>query len=170
VLKFIFWLLAGVNLLVFAMARAIWAVSAARRTNRAPAQPAAGDKLTMLTQEQARRPRRQPPEETAAAPAVAPPLSYACTEVAISATTRAALRRKSLASRRNAPPCSEPGELHGVHPPQGSKEGADRKAGELRAAGRDELLHHPMKAARRAGAFHWASSRRKAARRPSWHR
>lgn len=82
-------------------------------------------------------------EETAAAPAVAaPPLSYACTEVGnfLLADARrfeaqvAALDLGDRQSRRNV--AGQEVSSYMVYiPPQGSKEGADRKAGELKQLG-----------------------------------
>jgi hypothetical protein len=54
-------------------------------------------------------------------------------------------------------------------PPQGSKEGAEKKAGELRALGVSNYFIMSDNSPLRWG-FRWASSRRKARRRTSWPR
>ena len=144
-LKFVFWLLASVNLLVFAIGQGY--LGSFRSETREPArlknQLQAG-KLTLLTQEQATAPAA-PPAEEAAAPAAAvpaPPLSYACTEVGnfLLADGRrfeaqvAALDLGDRQSRRNV--AGQEVSSYMVYiPPQGSKEGADRKAGELKQLG-----------------------------------
>ncbi|NHQ91682.1 SPOR domain-containing protein [Janthinobacterium lividum] len=144
-LKFVFWLLAGVNLLVLAIGQGY--LGSFRAETREPArlknQLQAG-KLTLLTQEQATAPAAPPAAEgatpAAAAPA-APPL-YACTEVGnfLLADGRrfeaqvAALDLGDRQSRRNV--AGQDISSYMVYiPPQGSKEGADRKAGELKQLG-----------------------------------
>jgi hypothetical protein len=143
-LKFVFWLLAGVNLLVLAIGQGY--LGSFRAETREPArlknQLQAG-KLTLLTQEQATAPAALPAAEgaaAAAAPAAAP--SYACTEVGnfLLADGRrfeaqvAALDLGDRQSRRNV--AGQDISSYMVYiPPQGSKEGADRKAGELKQLG-----------------------------------
>ena len=141
-LKFVFWLLAGVNLLVLAIGQGY--LGSFRTETREPArlknQLQAG-KLTLLTQEQA----TAPAADEAATPAAAipaPPPSYACTEVGnfLLADGRrfeaqvAALELGDRQSRRNV--AGQDISSYMVYiPPQGSKEGADRKAGELKQLG-----------------------------------
>ncbi|MGX9776134.1 SPOR domain-containing protein [Janthinobacterium aestuarii] len=140
-LKFVFWLLAGVNLLVLAIGQGY--LGSFRTETREPArlknQLQAG-KLTLLTQEQATAPTALPAAEGAAA-AAAPP-SYACTEVGnfLLADGRrfeaqvATLDLGDRQSRRNV--AGQDISSYMVYiPPQGSKEGADRKAGELKQLG-----------------------------------
>ena len=140
-LKFVFWLLAGVNLLVLAIGQGY--LGSFRTETREPArlknQLQAG-KLTLLTQEQATAPAAPPATEAAAVPT--PPLSYACTEVGnfLLADGRrfeaqvAALDLGDRQSRRNV--AGQEISSYMVYiPPQGSKEGADRKAGELKQLG-----------------------------------
>lgn len=148
-LKFVFWLLAGVNLLVLAIGQGY--LGSFRSETREPArlknQLQAG-KLTLLTQEQATAPAVPPAADDAATPATpataapAPPPSYACTEVGnfLLADGRrfeaqvAALDLGDRQSRRNV--AGQEISSYMVYiPPQGSKEGADRKAGELKQLG-----------------------------------
>ncbi|PJJ21167.1 Sporulation related domain-containing protein [Janthinobacterium sp. OK676] len=145
-LKFVFWLLAGVNLLVLAIGQGY--LGSFRTETREPArlknQLQAG-KLTLLTQEQATAPAAPPAADQAAKPAAAAPAaptSYACTEVGnfLLADGRrfeaqvAALDLGDRQSRRNV--AGQDISSYMVYiPPQGSKEGADRKAGELKQLG-----------------------------------
>lgn len=144
-LKFVFWLLAGVNLLVLAIGQGY--LGSFRTETREPArlknQLQAG-KLTLLTQEQATAPAAPPAAEEGApaAAAAAPPPSYACTEVGnfLLADGRrfeaqvAALNLGDRQSRRNV--AGQDISSYMVYiPPQGSKEGAERKAGELKQLG-----------------------------------
>ncbi|KAB8060557.1 SPOR domain-containing protein [Janthinobacterium sp. FT14W] len=151
-LKFVFWLLAGVNLLVLAIGQGY--LGSFRSETREPArlknQLQAG-KLTLLTQEQATAPAAPPAADDAATPATpataapaapAPPPSYACTEVGnfLLADGRrfeaqvVALDLGDRQSRRNV--AGQEISSYMVYiPPQGSKEGADRKAGELKQLG-----------------------------------
>ena len=145
-LKFVFWLLAGVNLLVLAIGQGY--LGSFRTETREPArlknQLQAG-KLTLLTQEQATAPAAPPVAEERATPAAAVPApapSYACTEVGnfLLADGRrfeaqvAALELGDRQSRRNV--AGQDISSYMVYiPPQGSKEGADRKAGELKQLG-----------------------------------
>ena len=145
-LKFVFWLLAGVNLLVLAIGQGY--LGSFRTETREPArlknQLQAG-KLTLLTQEQATAPAAPPAAEegaTSAAAVPAPPPSYACTEVGnfLLADGRrfesqvAALNLGDRQSRRNV--AGQDISSYMVYiPPQGSKEGAERKAGELKQLG-----------------------------------
>lgn len=145
-LKFVFWLLAGVNLLVLAIGQGY--LGSFRTETREPArlknQLQAG-KLTLLTQEQATAPAAPPAAAEGATPAAvvpAPPPSYACTEVGnfLLADGRrfeaqvAALELGDRQSRRNV--AGQDISSYMVYiPPQGSKEGAERKAGELKQLG-----------------------------------
>lgn len=141
-LKFVFWLLAGVNLLVLAIGQGY--LGSFRTETREPArlknQLQAG-KLTLLTQEQAAAPAADE-AATPAAAVPAPPPSYACTEVGnfLLADGRrfeaqvAALELGDRQSRRNV--AGQDISSYMVYiPPQGSKEGAERKAGELKQLG-----------------------------------
>ncbi|WP_298403200.1 SPOR domain-containing protein [Janthinobacterium sp.] len=141
-LKFVFWLLAGVNLLVLAIGQGY--LGSFRTETREPArlknQLQAG-KLTLLTPEQATAPAAEEGATPAAAVA-APPPSYACTEVGnfLLADGRrfeaqvAALELGDRQSRRNV--AGQDISSYMVYiPPQGSKEGAERKAGELKQLG-----------------------------------
>ena len=145
-LKFVFWLLAGVNLLVLAIGQGY--LGSFRTETREPARlknQLQATKLSLLTQEQATAPAAPPAAEEAApaaAPAPAPPTSYACTEVGnfLLADGRrfeaqvAALELGDRQSRRNV--AGQDISSYMVYiPPQGSKEGADRKAGELKQLG-----------------------------------
>ena len=144
-LKFVFWLLAGVNLLVLAIGQGY--LGSFRAETREPARlknQLQQGKLTLLTQEQATVPAAPPATDgaapAAAAPAAAP--SYACTEVGnfLLADGRrfeaqvASLDLGDRQSRRNV--AGQDISSYMVYiPPQGSKEGADRKAGELKQLG-----------------------------------
>ena len=144
-LKFVFWLLAGVNLLVLAIGQGY--LGSFRTETREPARlknQLQANKLSLLTQEQATAPAAPPAAEEAvpAAAAPAPPPSYACTEVGnfLLADGRrfeaqvAALNLGDRQSRRNV--AGQDISSYMVYiPPQGSKEGADRKAGELKQLG-----------------------------------
>ncbi|PHV31447.1 SPOR domain-containing protein [Janthinobacterium sp. BJB312] len=147
-LKFVFWLLAGVNLLVLAIGQGY--LGSFRTETREPARlknQLQANKLTLLTQAQATAPAAPPASEEAATPAAAaaapaPPTSYACTEVGnfLLADGRrfeaqvAALDLGDRQSRRNV--AGQDISSYMVYiPPQGSKEGADRKAGELKQLG-----------------------------------
>ncbi|MGK5081343.1 SPOR domain-containing protein [Janthinobacterium sp. HLX7-2] len=140
-LKFVFWLLAGVNLLVFAIGQGY--LGSFRSETREPArlknQLQAG-KLTLRTQEQATAPAAPPGENEASKPV--PPQSYACTEVGnfVLADARrfetqiAALDLGDRQSRRNV--AGQDISSYMVYiAPQGSKDGAERKAGELKQLG-----------------------------------
>ena len=145
-LKFLFWLLAGVNLLVLAIGQGY--LGSFRTETREPArlknQLQAG-KLTLLTQEQATAPAAPPAAEEAEKPVAAvpaPPTTYACTEVGnfLLADGRrfeaqvATLDLGDRQSRRNV--AGQDISSYMVYiPPQGSKEGAERKAGELKQLG-----------------------------------
>jgi hypothetical protein len=142
-LKFVFWLLAGVNLLVLAIGQGY--LGSFRSETREPARlknQLQANKLTLLTQEQAMAPTAPPATATPATSVPAPPLSYACTEVGnfLLADGRrfeaqvAALDLGDRQSRRNV--AGQDISSYMVYiPPQGSKEGADRKAGELKQLG-----------------------------------
>ena len=141
-LKFVFWLLAGINLLVFAIGQGY--LGSFRSETREPARlknQLQAEKLTLLTQEQATAPAAPPAAETPSAAAAAPQ-SYACTEVGnfVLADARrfeaqiAALDLGDRQSRRNV--AGQDISSYMVYiPPQGSKDGADRKAGELKQLG-----------------------------------
>ena len=144
-LKFVFWLLAAINLLVLAIGQGY--LGSFRTETREPARlknQLQATKLSLLTQEQATAPAAPPAAEEAApaAAAPAPPPSYACTEVGnfLLADGRrfeaqvAALDLGDRQSRRNV--AGQDISSYMVYiPPQGSKEGADRKAGELKQLG-----------------------------------
>ena len=142
-LKFVFWLLAGVNLLVLAIGQGY--LGSFRTETREPARlknQLQASKLTLLTQEQATGPAALPATEGAAAAAPAAAPSYACTEVGnfLLVDGRrfeaqvAALDLGDRQSRRNV--AGQDMSSYMVYiPPQGSKEGADRKAGELKQLG-----------------------------------
>ena len=143
-LKFVFWLLAGVNLLVLAIGQGY--LGSFRSETREPARlknQLQVTKLTLLTQEQATAAAAPPAAEAAATPAApAPQPTYACTEVGnfLLADGRrfeaqvAALDLGDRQSRRNV--AGQEISSYMVYiPPQGSKEGADRKAGELKQLG-----------------------------------
>ncbi|WP_338680745.1 SPOR domain-containing protein [Janthinobacterium sp. TB1-E2] len=144
-LKFVFWLLAGVNLLVLAIGQGY--LGSFRAETREPARlknQLQASKLTLLTQEQATAPAAPPATDGAAPAAAAPaaPPSYACTEVGnfLLADGRrfeaqvATLDLGDRQSRRNV--AGQDISSYMVYiPPQGSKEGADRKAGELKQLG-----------------------------------
>ena len=141
-LKFVFWLLAGVNLLVFAIGQGY--LGSFHSETREPARlknQLQAEKLTLLTQEQATAPAAPPAAETPSAAAAAPQ-SYACAEVGnfVLADARrfeaqiAALDLGDRQSRRNV--AGQDISSYMVYiPPQGSKDGADRKAGELKQLG-----------------------------------
>ncbi|WP_426089285.1 SPOR domain-containing protein [Janthinobacterium sp. PSPC1-1] len=141
-LKFVFWLLAGVNLLVLAIGQGY--LGSFRTETREPARlknQLQANKLTLLTQEQATAPAAEEAATPAAAVPAAPP-SYACTEVGnfLLADGRrfeaqvAALELGDRQSRRNV--AGQDISSYMVYiPPQGSKEGAERKAGELKQLG-----------------------------------
>jgi len=142
-LKFVFWLLAGVNLLVLAIGQGYLGSfrSETREPDRLKNQLQAA-KLTLLTQEQATAPAVATAPAPVAAETPAPPPSYACTEVGnfLLADGRrfeaqvAALDLGDRQSRRNV--AGQDISSYMVYiPPQGSKEGADRKAGELKQLG-----------------------------------
>jgi len=147
-LKFVFWLLAAINLLVLAIGQGY--LGSFRTETREPARlknQLQANKLSLLTQEQATASAAPPAAEEAAKPAAAPaapaaPPSYACTEVGnfLLADGRrfeaqvAALGLGDRQSRRNV--AGQDISSYMVYiPPQGSKEGADRKAGELKQLG-----------------------------------
>ncbi|WP_332861218.1 SPOR domain-containing protein [Janthinobacterium svalbardensis] len=144
--KFVFWLLAGVNLLVLAIGQGY--LGSFRTETREPARlknQLQASKLTLLTQEQATAPVAPPAAEEAEKPVAAvpaPPTTYACTKVGnfLLADGRrfeaqvAALDLGDRQSRRNV--AGQDISSYMVYiPPQGSKEGADRKAGELKQLG-----------------------------------
>ncbi|MEG2029975.1 MAG: SPOR domain-containing protein [Janthinobacterium sp.] len=142
-LKFVFWLLAGVNVLVLAIGQGYLGNfrSETREPGRLKNQLHA-DKLTLLTQEQATAPAPAPAAAPAPAPAEAAPQNYACTEVGnfVLADARrfetqvGTLDLGDRQSRRNV--AGQEISSYMVYiPPQGSKEGADRKAGELKQLG-----------------------------------
>ncbi|MBE3027312.1 hypothetical protein GQ37_016930 [Janthinobacterium sp. BJB1] len=145
-LKFVFWLLAGVNLLVLAIGQGY--LGSFRSETREPARlknQLHTGQIKLLTQEQATAPAMPATPAPAAAETPAPtplPQSYACTEVGnfVLADGRrfeaqvAALDLGDRQSRRNV--AGQEISSYMVYiPPQGSKEGAERKAGELKQLG-----------------------------------
>ncbi|MBB5608289.1 MULTISPECIES: SPOR domain-containing protein [unclassified Janthinobacterium] len=142
-LKFVFWLLAAINLLVLAIGQGY--LGSFRSETREPARLQAqlqADKLKLLSEVQAQAivtPPAAAPETPAAANA---PQSYACTEVGsflLADGRRFEAQLDALAlgdrqSRRNVPG-QEISSYMVYIPSQGSKEGADRKAGELKQLG-----------------------------------
>jgi len=149
-LKFVFWLLAGVNLLVLAIGQGY--LGSFRSETREPVRlknQLHANQFKLLSEAQATTPPAPPaatPQaqaEPAPAPALPePPKTYACTEVGnfVLADARrfeaqvAALELGDRQSRRNV--ASQDISSYMVYiPPQGSKEGADRKAGELKQLG-----------------------------------
>ncbi|WP_426078516.1 SPOR domain-containing protein [Janthinobacterium sp. PSPC3-1] len=148
-LKFVFWLLAAINLLVLAIGQGY--LGSFRTETREPARlknQLHAEKITLLTQAQATAPAEAatPAAATTApvpvpAPAAAPQV-FACTEVGnfVLADARkfeARLEPLELGerqSRRNVAGQDISSYMVFI-PPQGSKEGADRKAGELKQLG-----------------------------------
>lgn len=145
-LKFVFWLLAAVNLLVLAIGQGY--LGSFRGETREPARlknQLHADQFKLLSEAQATTPPPPPAAEPEPAPAPTappPPKTYACTEVGnfVLADARrfeaqvAALDLGDRQSRRNV--ASQDISSYMVYiPPQGSKEGADRKAGELKQLG-----------------------------------
>jgi len=145
-LKFVFWLLAAINLLVLAIGQGY--LGSFRTETREPARlknQLHAEKITLLTPGQATLPAEAatPASATpATAPATAAPQMFACTEVGdfVLADARkfeARLEPLSLGerqSRRNVAGQDISSYMVFI-PPQGSKEGADRKAGELKQLG-----------------------------------
>lgn len=143
-LKFVFWLLAAINLLVLAIGQGY--LGSFRTETREPARlknQLHADKITLLTPAQATAPAAPPAAAApASAPAAAAPQLYACTEVGnfvLADARKFEARLEPLAlgerqSRRNV--AGQDISSYMVYiPPQGSKEGADRKAGELKQLG-----------------------------------
>ncbi len=140
-LKFVFWLLAAINLLVLAIGQGY--LGSFRTETREPARlknQLHAEKITLLTPAQALAPVE--PAPAPAKPAPAAPQIFACTEVGnfVLADARkfeselAALALGERQSRHNV--ASQDISSYMVFiPPQGSKEGADRKAGELKQLG-----------------------------------
>lgn len=144
-LKFVFWLLAAINLLVLAIGQGY--LGSFRTETREPARlknQLHAEKITLLTQGQATAPAEAAtPAATPAPAAPAPaPQVFACTEVGnfVLADARkfeARLEPLELGerqSRRNVAGQDISSYMVFI-PPQGSKEGADRKAGELKQLG-----------------------------------
>ena len=149
-LKFVFWLLAAVNLLVLAIGQGY--LGSFRGETREPARlknQLHADQFKLLSEAQATAPPPPPavapepepaPVPTPAAPP--PPKTYACTEVGnfVLADARrfdaqvAALDLGDRQSRRNVAGQDISSYMVFI-PPQGSKENADRKAGELKQLG-----------------------------------
>ena len=133
-LKFIFWGLLGLNALLFALGQGY--LGTGRGAEREPArsmQQLNADKLKLISSASA----------TAAAPPAAPPAALtACTEIGNFSGADAARFEAGLAplalgerqARRNLPG-QEISSYMVFIPPQGSKEGADRKAAELKQLG-----------------------------------
>ncbi|CDG85254.1 SPOR domain-containing protein [Janthinobacterium agaricidamnosum] len=148
-LKFGFWLLLGVNLLVYALGQGYLGNyrSEVREPARLQNQLNTGQ-LNLISQDQALRAALPPQEaappvpELASAPAPARQQLYACTEVGnfVLADARrfeAQLEVLDLGdrqSRRNVPGQDISSYIVYI-PPQGNKEGADRKANELKQLG-----------------------------------
>lgn len=148
-LKFVFWLLAAINLLVLAIGQGY--LGSFRTETREPARlknQLHAEKITLLTQAQATAPAEAATPAAALsapvpvpAPAAAPQV-FACTEVGnfVLADARkfeARLEPLELGerqSRRNVAGQDISSYMVFI-PPQGSKEGADRKAGELKQLG-----------------------------------
>ena len=148
-LKFVFWLLAAINLLVLAIGQGY--LGSFRTETREPARlknQLHAEKITLLTQAQATVPAEAATPAAAApapvpvpAPAAAPQV-FACTEVGnfVLADARkfeARLEPLDLGerqSRRNVAGQDISSYMVFI-PPQGNKEGADRKAGELKQVG-----------------------------------
>lgn len=141
-LKFVFWLLAAINVVVFTIGQGY--LGSFRSETREPARlqtQLQADKLKLLSEAQAQAIVTPPAAaETPAAPAT--PQSYACTEVGnfvLADARRFEAQLDSLAlgdrqSRRNV--AGQEISSYMVYiPSQGSKEGADRKAGELKQLG-----------------------------------
>jgi hypothetical protein len=142
-LKFVFWLLAAINLLVLAIGQGY--LGSFRTETREPARlknQLHAEKITLLTQAQATMPAEAATPASAPAPASAAPQVFACTEVGnfVLADARkfeARLEPLELGerqSRRNVAGQDISSYMVFI-PPQGSKEGADRKAGELKQLG-----------------------------------
>ncbi len=147
-LKFVFWLLAAINLLVLAIGQGY--LGSFRTETREPARlknQLHAEKITLLTQAQATAPAEAvtpaaAPAPATPAPAPAAPQVFACSEVGnfVLADARkfeARLEPLELGerqSRRNVAGQDISSYMVFI-PPQGSKEGADRKAGELKQLG-----------------------------------
>lgn len=149
-LKFVFWLLAAINLLVLAIGQGY--LGSFRTETREPARlknQLHAEKITLLTQAQATAPAEVAtpaatavPAAPAPAPASATPQIYACTEVGnfvLADARKFEARLEPLAlgerqSRRNVAGQDISSYMVFI-PPQGSKENADRKAGELKQLG-----------------------------------
>jgi len=149
-LKFVFWLLAAINLLVLAIGQGY--LGSFRTETREPARlknQLHAEKITLLTQAQATAPAEAAtpaatttPAAPAPTPATPAPQVFACTEVGnfVLADARkfeARLEPLELGerqSRRNVAGQDISSYMVFI-PPQGSKEGADRKAGELKQLG-----------------------------------
>ncbi|MGK5026575.1 SPOR domain-containing protein [Janthinobacterium sp. RB2R34] len=138
-LKFVFWLLAAINLLVLAIGQGY--LGSFRTETREPARlknQLHAEKFTLLTPARA----TMPAEAATPAPAPAAPQVFACTEVGnfVLADARkfeAMLEPLSLGERQSR--YNVAGQDISSYmvfiAPQGSKEGADRKAGELKQLG-----------------------------------
>lgn len=147
-LKFVFWLLAAINLLVLAIGQGY--LGSFRTETREPARlknQLHAEKITLLTPAQATAPAEvatpaAAPAPAAPTPASAAPQLFACTEVGnfVLADARkfeAQLEPLALGerqSRRNVAGQDISSYMVFI-PPQGSKENADRKAGELKQLG-----------------------------------
>lgn len=147
-LKFVFWLLAAINLLVLAIGQGY--LGSFRTETREPARlknQLHAEKITLLTQAQATAPAEvatpaAPAAPAAPTPASATPQIYACTEVGnfvLADARKFEARLEPLAlgerqSRRNVAGQDISSYMVFI-PPQGSKENADRKAGELKQLG-----------------------------------
>ena len=144
-LKFVFWLLAGVNLLVFAIGQGY--LGSFRSETHEPGRlknQVAADRLVLLTAQQAlAASAAAPPAPAVAAPAPLAPkpaVALVCTEVANvrpadAARFDARLARLELGSRQSRREIASTDYTSYIVfiPPQGSKEAAERKAAELKA-------------------------------------
>lgn len=142
-LKFVFWLLAAINVLVLAIGQGY--LGSFRSETREPARLQAQlqtDKIKLLSEGQAQAIVTPPAAAPEIPAAPAAPQSYACSEVGnflLADGRRFEAQLDALAlgdrqSRRNVPG-QEISSYMVYIPSQGSKEGADRKAGELKQLG-----------------------------------
>jgi hypothetical protein len=143
VLKFIFWSLLAVNAALFAYGRGyLGHFSGNEREPERLLNQLNADKLPSS------RPRKPTPPAAAAAPAAAEVKPEACVEIASFVladarrfeTVLAPLKLGDRQSRHNLPG-SEVSSYMVYIPPQGSKEGAEKKPANARAR-RQQLLHH----------------------------
>jgi hypothetical protein len=143
VLKFIFWSLLAINAALFAYGRGyLGHFSGNEREPERLLNQLNADKLTIISPEKANNAAAAVAAASAAASAKAAPEVQACVEIASFVLADARRFEAQLAplnlgdrqSRHNLPGTEVSGYI--VHiPPQGSKEGADKKAAELRGLG-----------------------------------